>query len=211
MRSRVVVKLHQDNVDQFIGDVTLEFARIFGADVREKARNSLRPGKRMSPANADPKTRERYDRYVKERRAAQRRVRLGQSDQLPKRLRATPRKAFVWSPQLRKMVPLMPQETAKPGEPPRLHSKSRYLRRLIKFDTDVVKFGKSRLVRNIVIGPAVVPTRSEAGTLRILEYGRRRGQTGNPFMRPAFEQSLKRIDGMLRRASAKARSRAKRK
>lgn len=210
MTSRVVVKLRQDNVDKFIGDVTYEFARIFGADVREKARASLKVAKRISPGEATPEVRARYNRYVAERRAALRRVRLGRADKLPKSLEAKPSKAVVWSRELNKMVPLLPQRTADHGDPPLLHAKNRYLRRLIKFDIKQRRFGRSRIVRNVIIGPEIVGTKSEEGTPRILEYGRRRGSKGNPYMRPAFAKSLKRIDRMLVRASAKARSRSRR-
>ena len=210
MTSRVVVKLRQDNVDKFIGDVSYEFARIFGADVREKSRASLKVSKRISPGEATPEVRARYNRYVAERRAAQRRVRLGRAEKLPKALEARPSKGVVWSRQLNKMVPLLPRKTADPGQPPRLHAKNRYLRRLIRFDIKQRRFGRSRFVQNVIIGPEAVSTKSEEGTPRILEYGRRRGSKGNPYMRPAFSQSLKRIDGMLKRASAKARSRSRR-
>ena len=221
VRSTATVRLHSNRVDAHLSAFTLEFSRTFGIDVQRHAKRSLRrsPGKKPTsgPGGMNEAELKAYKEYVSRRRYWQRLKRLGRlpkryNGELPKKYRLPPSKAYRRTKVNGRIVgvPIVPRATAPPGKPPYLHDSQQRLKRLIRFDVQTSRAGGVTFVRRVLIGPLKTSTRSEAGTPRILEYGRSGGSRGNPFMRPAFEKSLKKISQIGRHAARRAKAKSRR-
>lgn len=219
-RSRARIKSFPRALDARVGGFANEFAKTFGTDVMRNARRSLKraPRKKSTTSTGSggmtDEELKAYREYVARRRYWIRRKRLGRlpkryNGDIPKKYRQPPSKAYRMAKingRLR-AVPLVPRMTAPPGRPPYLHDSQRRLSRLIQFDVDKTRSRGTIYVRRVIIGPAITRTKSEPRTPRILEYGRGGSGVGNPFMRPAFEKSLKKVNQIGRYAARKARSR----
>lgn len=156
-----------------------------------------------------------YKEYVSRRRYWQRLKRLGRlpskyNGEIPKTYRLPPNRARRWDAKLKKVVPLVPEVTAPPGSPPYLHESRPRLKNLIRYHVDTRRVNRSIFARRVIIGPAKTSTKSEAQTLSILEYGRGGTGPGNPYMRPAFAKSLKKVREIGQYAARRAKRRSRR-
>lgn len=220
-RSSVRIKLSAHNVDSHVGRFGIEFAKTFGTDVMRQAKRSLKraPRKKASvgsgPGGMTDEELKAYRQYVSRRRYWQRMKRLGRlpkkyGGEIPKTYQLPPNKARRWDPRRKKVVPLVPEVTAPPGRPPYLHESRPRLKNLIRFHVDMRRVNRSRFARRVIIGPAKTSTKSEAQTLKILEYGRGGTGPGNPYMRPAFAKSLKKVREIGQYAARRAKRRSRR-
>lgn len=137
-----------------------------GRFIRRAAKSSLRLGKMVALADMKSEAREDYEREKKIRKS--------------KGLKPSPRR----------------RQSAKRGQPPKLHEKNSPLKRLIFYAFDDRK-------HTVVVGPEFFRNGKSGGKAPgNLEYGLN-GHSRFPFMGPAMKQEIPKLPGMWRDAVKK--------
>lgn len=205
MRSKFVLKTNLPNVGTHASKVIGATFRTIGVDIRKVARRSLKKAPRKKLADLEPWEKAEYHNFVRRRAKYRRQLNQGKIKEIPKTYRRKPKDHIVFDESLKRPRRLFGGRSAKPGNPPYLHQKSgsQFLKRQVFWDVKYARAGRVKRVSNLIVGPKVVPTRSPDATKtpRYIEYGRRRGGKGHPWMRLAFSNSLSRLPQIIRYAA----------
>ena len=205
MRSKFILKTYLPDVGTHAAKVIGVTFRTVGVDVRKVARRSLKKAPRKTLADLEPWEKAEYHKFVKRRAKYRRQLNQGKIKEIPKTYRRKPKEHIVFDESLKRPRRLFGDKSAKPGNPPYLHQKrgSQVLKRQVYWDVKYVRLGRIKRVKNVIVGPRIAATKSPDSikTPRYIEYGRRRGGKGHPWMRLAFSNSLSRLPNIIRYAS----------